>query len=207
MSRKIRHLISLSKVVSAVFNPFYFTFVAFVLLLTCTYLRILPLFYKVYILSVIFFFTILLPMLGIFLYGKIMKHPKGYLRKRENRLTPYAITLLSYLFGYLSMQKLFIPHYMGSIVVSVLLSMLVCSMINTRWKISAHMTMCGVMTGVLFGWGFLSYANILPLLAAVIFIAGLLGTARMILREHTISQIFAGYINGIICSIIGIIYI
>ena len=59
-----------SRVISAVFTPFMLPFVAFVLLFTFTYLRILPLRYKLTVLCIVYCFTILLPMLGIYLMQK-----------------------------------------------------------------------------------------------------------------------------------------
>ena len=37
--------------------------------------------------------------------------------------------------------------------------------------------------------------------------AGLLGTSRMILRQHSLLQVVAGFIVGLICSILGLLYL
>ena len=64
-------LYTVSRIISAVFTPFMVPFVAFVLLFGFTYLRIMPLQYKVAILAMIYCFTILLPMLAVYLFQKI----------------------------------------------------------------------------------------------------------------------------------------
>ena len=61
--RKIESLLLLlARVVSALFNPLWFVIVLFVLMFTMTYLAVLPLFYKMYVLAVVLFFTVLLPL-------------------------------------------------------------------------------------------------------------------------------------------------
>jgi membrane-associated phospholipid phosphatase len=41
----------------------------------------------------------------------------------------------------------------------------------------------------------------------VFVVAGILGTSRMILRQHTLLQVVAGFLVGIVCAIIGIIFL
>lgn len=205
MSDRVLRIIS--RLVSAIFNPFYLVFIVFVLLFTWTYLVILPLFYKIFVLSLVFSFTILIPMVSIFVYGKLMKHPKGYLSAKENRLIPYALTLLSYFFGYLLMQKMMVPYYMTVILLAGLVCMLVCALVNIYWKISEHMTAVGAATAGLVSYGMLFECNVVWGLCFMIILSGLLGTARMILNEHTLKQILAGYLNGFVCTMFVIHYI
>lgn len=44
-------------------------------------------------------------------------------------------------------------------------------------------------------------------LSLVFVLAGLLGTSRMILRQHSLLQVVAGFIVGLICSILGLLYL
>lgn len=57
-----------ARVVSTIFTPFMVPFIAFFLLFFFTYLRIMPLQYKLTVLALVYCFTILLPMLGIYLF-------------------------------------------------------------------------------------------------------------------------------------------
>lgn len=59
-----------ARVVSTIFTPFMVPFIAFFLLFFFTYLRIMPLQYKLTVLALVYCFTILLPMLGIYLFRK-----------------------------------------------------------------------------------------------------------------------------------------
>ena len=86
-----------SYIVSAIFTPFMVPFVAFLLIFVFTYLNIMPLSYKLSILGLVYCFTILFPMLGIYIFQKINGWGIKELGNRENRFIPYGLTILSYL--------------------------------------------------------------------------------------------------------------
>ena len=98
-----------ARIISAIFTPFMVPFVAFLLLFFFTYLRILPLQYKLTVLIMVYCFTILLPMLGIYLLQKINGWTLRELGKREKRFLPYLITIMSYTGCFLTMYR-FIFH-------------------------------------------------------------------------------------------------
>ncbi|KAB4445523.1 hypothetical protein GAN93_25720, partial [Bacteroides thetaiotaomicron] len=60
-----------SRIISGIFTPFMIPFVAFFLLFFFTYLRIMPIQYKLIVLGIVYCFTILMPMLAIYLFQKI----------------------------------------------------------------------------------------------------------------------------------------
>ena len=57
-----------ARVLSAIFTPFYVPTVGFLALFLFTYLRMLPLSYQIVVLGIVYAFTVLLPMLGIYIY-------------------------------------------------------------------------------------------------------------------------------------------
>lgn len=202
---KERILKILSHIISGIFNPFYIVFVIFLLMFVFTHLSVLPVYYKLYVLAYVFIFTIMTPLLAIFVYLMLKKRKISHLSMRENRNIPYALTLLSYYLGYLQMDKLFVPHYMQEIMLVAISAMTLNSLINIKWKISAHMAGMGALTAGVVIYGMLSSSYDIWILSAAIMVSGMLGTARMILKEHTFGQILAGYLNGFICTMI-IIY-
>jgi hypothetical protein len=79
-------------------------------------------------------------------------------------------------------------------------------MINIFTKISMHTATAGGMIGIIIVLMILSPANmIIPLFAAII-IAGIVGTARMILGSHQGGDIWLGYIIGILVQILAYLY-
>ena len=66
-----RTMIRTAKVVSGILTPFSIPFLAFLVLFLFSYLRIMPLAYKLIVLGIVYCFTILMPTITIFLFSKI----------------------------------------------------------------------------------------------------------------------------------------
>ena len=179
-----------AQIISAIFTPFLLPFVAFVLLFTFTYLRILPLQYKLIVLGIVYCFTILLPMLSIYLI-----------------FVPYALTILSYIGCVITMYRYHLPRYMGGIIIATLLCMVICALINIKWKISTHTASSGMMVGGLLSYSFIFQFNPIGWLCAFILLAGMLGSARIIVRQHTLNEVMGGFFTGLFCGVIGILFI
>lgn len=196
-----------ARVLSAVFTPFYVPTVGFVALFLFTYLRMLPLSYQIIVLGIVYAFTVLLPMLGIYIYQKINGWNLRHLGDKEKRIVPYAMTILSYVCCLLLMYRLNIPRCLSGILVAALMGMIICAIINVWWKISAHMAAIGEFVGGLVSFSFVFYYNPLGWFCFVILLSGALGTSRMILRQHTLSQVLVGFLIGFVCGILGILFI
>lgn len=123
-----------ARIVSLIFTPFMVPFVAFCLLFFFTYLSIMPFQYKLTILALVYCFTILMPMLGIYLFQKINGWTLHELGHREKRFIPYGMTILSYMACLLTMYHIHLPRYMSGIIVATLICMVICTVINTRVK-------------------------------------------------------------------------
>ena len=103
------------------------------------------------------------------------------------------------------MNLLHIPHFMSSIIVAALAIQVVCAFVNLFWKISTHTAAIGGVAGALIAFsGIFSY-NPVWWLCIIIIVAGLLGTSRMILRQHSLSQVVAGFLLGFVLSFIVIL--
>lgn len=111
-------LIRTAKVISAVFTPFSIPFLAFLVLFIFSYLRIMPLQYKLIVLGVVYCFTILMPTLTIFIFRKINGFSPEELVERKRRYIPFILTITSYVFCLLMMHRLNIPWYMTGIILS-----------------------------------------------------------------------------------------
>ena len=126
---------------------------------------------------------------------------------KERRMVPYVIAIVCYGLCYYLMQVLRIPHFMASIVMAALIIQVVCGIINQWWKISTHTAAIGGVTGALLAFSLAFSYNPVWWLCIVIVIAGILGTARMILRQHSLSQVVAGFIVGFLCAHFTILWI
>ena len=196
-----KYLRTAARVLSAVFTPFYVPTVGFVSLFLFTYLRMLPMRYQLIIVGVIYVFTVVLPMAAIYFYQKVNGWSLRHLGHREKRIVPYAMTIASYIVCLLLMYRMGIPRFMSGILVSSLLAMLICALVNIWWKISAHMAGIGGFVALVCrinadGDGIF---ELLPVICIAIVIAGILGTSRIAMERHTFWQVIAGTVNGFVC--------
>ena len=113
--------------VSMVFTPFYLPIVGLMALFFLSYLSLMPTAYKLQVLTLVYFFTILLPTVLIHLYRKFNGWNLIELGHREKRMVPYVISILCYFFCVYIMDMLHIPHFMGTIKCGI------CSMSRTLW--------------------------------------------------------------------------
>lgn len=197
-----RTLIKTARIVSTVFTPFSIPFVAFLILFLFSYLNIMPLAYKLIVLGVVYCFTILMPTLTIFLFRKINGFEAKDLTDRKKRYVPYLLTIISYVFCMLMMRKLNIPWYMSGIILTALLMMLISIILNLKWKLSEHMLGMGGIVGGVVSFSALFGYNPVWWLSLFILIAGVLGTARIILQHHTLSEVLTGFVVGFICALL-----
>ncbi|MDO4163738.1 MAG: hypothetical protein Q4D56_05040, partial [Bacteroides sp.] len=195
-------LIRASKVISALFTPFSIPFLAFLILFIFSYLRIMPLQYKLIVLGVVYSFTILLPMLTIFIFRKINGFSPIDLMERKRRFMPFILTIISYVFCLFMMHRLNIPWYMTGIILAALIMMIICVILNLRWKLSEHMAGSGAIVGGLVAFSALFGYNPVWWLCLFILIAGILGTARLILSHHTLGEVIGGFAVGLVCSLL-----
>ena len=195
-------LIRTAKVISAVFTPFSIPFLAFLVLFIFSYLRIMPLQYKLIVLGVVYCFTILMPTLTIFIFRKINGFSPEDLVERKKRYVPFILTITSYIFCLFMMHRLNIPWYMTGIILSALVMMIICIVVNLKWKLSEHMAGAGAVIGGLVAFSALFGYNPIWWLCLFILVAGVLGTARIILQHHTLGEVMGGFAVGLVCSLL-----
>lgn len=197
-----RSLIRTARVISAIFTPFSIPFLAFLILFLFSYLRIMPIQYKLIVLGVVYCFTILMPTLTIFLFRKINGFSPEDLGERKRRFMPFLLTITSYVFCLAMMHRLNIPWYMTGIILAALIMMVICIVVNLKWKLSEHMAGVGAIVGGLVSFSALFGYNPVWWLCLFILIAGVLGTARIILQHHTLGEVLVGFAVGLICSLL-----
>ncbi|MBP1541131.1 MAG: phosphatase PAP2 family protein [Prevotella sp.] len=195
-----------ARFVSMLFTPFYLPIVGLIALFSFSYLNIFPLLYKLEVLMLTYVLTILLPTLLIHLYRRYQGWTLIELGHRERRMVPYVISIFCYFACVYIMDSVHMPHFMGSIIMAGLMVQMVCALINVWWKISTHTAAIGGVGGALFA--FAEYLNFNPVwwLCVIFIIAGLLGTSRMILRQHSLGQVVGGFWVGFVCAAIAILF-
>lgn len=204
---KHRNLIIAARVISLVFTPFYLPVVGLTALFVFSYLSLLPFRYKAAVVGLAYLFTVLAPTLLIHAYRRYNGWTPVELGRKERRMVPYVISIACYFACVYLMERMHIPRFMGGILISALLIQITCAVINAWWKISTHTAAIGGVAGALFAFADIFGFNPVGWLCGVFMLAGLLGTSRMILRQHTLAQVVAGFWVGFACAVVGILFV
>ncbi len=202
-----KKLILSARALSIIFNPFYLPLLGIILLFLFSYLNALPWDYKLTVVGIVYLFTILLPNLTIRLYRNYNGWKLFELGQKERRMVPYITTIVCNFACYYTMNYYRIPYFISSILVVALNVQLICAFINSWWKISTHSAGIGALTGTLIIFSFALNFYLLWWLCLALIISGLVGSSRIILRLHTLSEVLVGYGLGFVISILTILFL
>ena len=205
--KRQKQIILTARLLSMLFTPFYLPIVGITLLFLFSYLNMFPWSYKIQVLLMVYLFTIMLPTLLIHVYRRYQGWNLIELGHREKRMIPYVLSIISYFTCVYVMERLHMPHFMGSVIVAALAVQIVCALINVWWKISTHTAAIGGVAGALFAFSYYLGFNPVWWLSLVIIVAGMVGSSRMILRQHSLSQVVGGFAVGFICAALAILFL
>jgi membrane-associated phospholipid phosphatase len=151
---------------------------------------------KQYIVILVFFNTAIVPMLTMLLLKKTGKISTLSLHDKRERLVPLFVGAACYFLTYNLLLKLhlhpFIAFYLATCTILALLTMSV----TWFWKISAHMVSMGALTGALVVFTPWLQVDTSNWIIASFVLAGLLGSARIVLKGHGLLQVLAGFVVG-----------
>lgn len=202
---KEKNIILAARALSVLFTPFYLPLVGMIALFTFSYLSQMPWLYKLAVLGMVYIFTILMPTLLIHFY----RHYHGWtpiqLSTKERRIVPYLLSIVSYYTCFYVMRIFNIPHFIGNILMAALVIQVVCALINVWWKISTHTAAIGGVVGALLAFSFIFMFNPIAWLCFILILSGLVGSSRIILRQHSLAQVTTGFAVGLFTAYIVIL--
>ena len=170
---------------------------------------------KKLILSV-FFTSFLLPAIAIFLMRKLDLISSIDMRDKKDRIGPFIVTGIFYLWVFQNvLRNNDMPTAFLIAVLGTTIGLFSCFLINLFFKISLHASGMGGFIGIvlitmwLYSYGtfemWLPYIgscsiSINLVLILSLFLAGLVGTARLGLGAHTSRELYAGFALGLFCQ-------
>lgn len=189
-----------ARYISLLFTPFFLPVMGLIALFLFSYLSMMPLLYKITVTVMVWLFTVVMPQLLIRLY----RHYQGWsvlkVLKREERMVPYAISIGCYFACYYLMNSLHMPHFMRAVLVAAIAIQILCALINNWWKVSTHTAAIGGTTGAVMAFAFIFGFNPLWWICALMFLAGVVGTSRTLLRLHTLGEVTGGFLIGLLAG-------
>ena len=152
--------------------------------------------------------TLFFPLFTIFLLKQLRFIESIQLHTAKDRIIPLIAIMIYYfwinhVFGNIPdvpivLHTLFLGCFWGIIAVF---------MITIFFKVSMHTASAGGMLGMLIVLLINNTVNMtVPLLAGIV-IAGIIGTARLLLRAHSNSEIWLGYLIGILAQVGAYMYL
>lgn len=189
----------ISRILSTLLHPLLMPVYGIFIIFFHTYLLVLNLPFKLFILAGVFLFTCIIPALCIYILYKIKAISSVTLNDRKDRLYPYIICLLSYISCALFLISQAMPLWVTGLFLGAAISVIISIIINRWWKISAHLAGIGGVVALIY---FLTGSQLMlpsfPLFLIVLWtlLAGALGSARIYMGRHTLGQVLAGFANG-----------
>ncbi|MDY6250270.1 MAG: hypothetical protein SPL64_04155 [Bacteroidaceae bacterium] len=193
-------IILTAQVISLLFSPFYLPVLAFAVLFVFSYLNLLPMSYKVVYLLMVWFFTVLLPRLFIYTYRRLNGWTRHQLGARERRVVPYVLSIACYAVLLYLMYRTHQPRFTIGIIVAALAIQIVCALINPWFKVSTHAAASGGVVGAIIGFSQIFAFDPTLWLCLSILLCGLVCSSRLILRQHTLSEVGYGALIGVVCG-------
>ncbi|MBQ1738374.1 MAG: hypothetical protein II040_09075 [Muribaculaceae bacterium] len=184
----------LSTALSPLLMPTYGVF----MVLWVSVLCLLPYGTRVSVLLVCMGITCILPLifLSVLRHFKLVKDL--HVEKREQRFFPYMFTALCYTVAAYYLYYCHSPQWFVMFMVGSAVTVLIMAIINLKWKISAHMAGIGGVVALVYQIHVqgLSAFDLFWMLCITIMVAGLLGSARLVLNRHDAWQVLAGVVVG-----------
>jgi len=157
---------------------------------------------KIRITFMILLFTCIFPVINIFLLFKLKRIKSITLSQQHERTYPYLTTTLFYFGLFYLLKEINIWNNIKVFVMGGGIIIFMCAIINLKYKISAHMAGIGGLLGLIIASSYLNQFDMMPYYIAIILMAGLVGTSRLILNEHRPSQVYWGFLLGLSTQLI-----
>ncbi len=154
------------------------------------------------ILSLFIIFSFVGPAISVLLLRMSGQITTVMMDNRSERIVPsimtnlFGISLLSILMWKMDLNIFPGARYIFGLAAGSCSTVLMCTVITRKWKISLHAAGMGILVGFLISYFYnMEIFNLYYLLAAVI-ISGVVMSARLQLGAHDLKQLFAGFFVG-----------
>ncbi len=169
-----------------------------------------------------FMYTFLVPLLAIGLLMALGFLSSIQMEDKQDRTGPYLLTGMLYLWVYYNFLKQGeMPTAYVSFMLGVVIALFVAFFINIFSKISIHAVGMGGLVGMvlitLFRFGPQGVAipiggsvvelTTLGILFIVIFLAGLVGSCRLLLSAHQPLDLYGGYLVGFLAQVLALTFV
>lgn len=174
----------------------------FIVFNTDSYIQLsIPLKLQALIYLLVFISTFLMPVFAAILLVRNGIVKSVQMETKEERRLPFLITATFYFLTFYLLRQVRIPSLIYFLFLGASLTIMITMSINFRYKISAHMVGIGGVVGALIGISIRLFIDYRLLIMLLLFIAGLVGSSRIVLKAHSPAQIYSGFIVGVVSEL------
>lgn len=185
------------KIISIIFQPLMVPTYGMIILMNMDIFSQLPTFWRGVAIVGTFVFTGLFPAVPVLLLMKRGEVHDVFISKREERTMPYLFSFMAYVFWALFMWRTMqLPTFIVAMGIGSAISIFIILFINLKWKISAHVSGMGGLSGAIFGVCYRLAINPVWLFVIVLTVSALVALSRIELKAHTPAQTLAGFVIG-----------
>lgn len=192
-----------AKIISFIFHPLFIAFYFLVFLLTTNPIYFSSINTRIALVMVCYH-TILFPGIAMLLLKKVELVDSLQITDKRQRIIPLIITIICYVWAFLSFKKVGFPYPYLWFFLGVLIALFLAFVINIFYKISLHMLSCGGIIIALITMFYYSQSDISYYFIGSILLTGIIASTRLYLHAHNAREIAYGLIVGILAQIIAI---
>lgn len=202
----------MAKIISYVFHPLLMPTYTVMVLMWMAPPVLRPIGENLYfnVLLIVTVTSFFLPVLMLSVLKATRLIPDFYLEDRKSRIAPFLFVLVIYgvsaymFFNQFNFAKIFYVAYSAT-----LLLILWLVLINFFWKISIHSASVAGVFGIIYAVQLkFPEVDLLGAMAVVLLMAGVVGSSRLALQQHTYPQVLAGLALGVInCGVITFLFL
>lgn len=190
---------------SNLFHPLLMLTFAALVVSYFTPMSIYPAAYKWFFIGEVFFYTCLMPIIAITLMHVFHLVGHWALRDRRDRVLPFLVNFVCYTMNLIVLHHNgFLPKWVLAIYWGSVILTFVAWIISFWWKISAHAS-ADAAAATTFLVLYYHFPLTMPLwlgLASVIIVGGIC-SSRIYLGRHTLAQVSAGSLLGVVSILLG----
>ncbi len=153
-------------------------------------------------LAIIVLNTVFFPLLATALMKALGFIESIKMKTSKDRIMPLIASMIFYFWAYQVFKNFQSPQIFKIFFLGNFLGIIGVFMANIFIKISMHTAAAGGALGAVLILAFIGKINIMTAIIVFTIIAGIIGTARILLKAHKPSEVWLGYVVGILSQFI-----
>jgi hypothetical protein len=157
---------------------------------------------KFYLAVFVFIMTFGIPASLAFMLKRFKVIDSLQMNSRQERMIPLAMMAGVYFITYYSLSKMGSLALFNLFLLGVAITSLAALAVNLYTKISLHMIGMGGVAGSILGLLLVYPVNMRWLFYLVVLLAGVVGYARLTVTNHTLRQVYNGFMMGFVLMLV-----